>query len=312
MNQPVVSIIVPVYKAEKYLFRCVDSILNQTFKDWECILVDDGSPDKSSQICDEYANKDSRIKVIHKVNGGVSSARQAGLETASGEFVIHADSDDWLDSTMLEELVKHQRETGADFIVFDFYRVANGQQLRICQKPAALDNRQVLKDVISGRLYASCWNKLIRRSLIEKYGASFPKGINLGEDKCFLASLLKNPVTVSYLPKALYYYDASINCNSLVRQITKASMESGFAMVAYLDTLLGGDYADSIYEVKRRLKIRAIDSHLYNNTEIRNIYRENNKRIITDVLTLKTHSKDDLMLFLYTLGFSKLANYITR
>lgn len=312
MNQPVVSIIVPVYKAEKYLFRCVDSILNQTFKDWECILVDDGSPDKSGAICDKYAQRDSRIKVIHKENGGVSSARQAGLEAVKGEFVIHADSDDWLAPNMLEELVTHQNKTGADFIVFDFFRVTNGQQLRICQRPRALDNVQVLKDIISGHLYACCWNKLVRRSLIVKYGASFPQGINLGEDKCFLASLLKNPVSVSFLPEPLYYYDATTNNNSLVRTISLKSIEEGVGMVEYLERLLGTTYESEIYEIKRRLKLRVMTSDLMSRKEMQAFYKEINNTLIMDVLLLKRHMREDIALFFCALGASKMGNLFLR
>ena len=101
---PKVSIIVPVYKAEQYLHRCVDSILSQSFTDCELILVDDGSPDKSGEICDEYASRDSRIQVIHKQNGGVSSARNAGLDVAHGEYVWFVDSDDWIENDSLKEI----------------------------------------------------------------------------------------------------------------------------------------------------------------------------------------------------------------
>lgn len=93
---PKVSIIIPVYKAEKYLNRCIDSILAQTFTDWELLLIDDGSPDRSGDICDEYAKKDTRIRVFHKNNGGVSSARNLGLDNVLGEYVTFVDSDDWL------------------------------------------------------------------------------------------------------------------------------------------------------------------------------------------------------------------------
>lgn len=258
-----ISIITAVYKAESFLRRCVDSIIAQTYLDWELILVDDGSPDKSGNICDEYAAKDSRIKVIHKVNGGVSSARQMGLEFCTGDYIVHADSDDWLSPIMLELLSSHAKETDADVILFDFYRVTNGKELLIKQQPAALENIQVLKDIIGGRLYASCWSKLVKRSTVLKYGASFPQGINLGEDKCFLASLMKNSVSVSYLGEALYYYDATINEESLVRRITKESMESGFAMVSYLEGLLDSDFERPISEIKINLKIRAIKSGLF-------------------------------------------------
>ena len=101
---PKVSVIVPVYKAELYLPRCVGSILSQTFSDFELLLIDDGSPDCSGRICDEYAEKDSRIRVFHKENGGVASARQMGLDNAKGEYTIHVDPDDWVEPNMLEIL----------------------------------------------------------------------------------------------------------------------------------------------------------------------------------------------------------------
>ena len=97
-----VSVIVPVYKAEKWLHRCVDSILTQTMEDFELLLIDDGSPDRSGEICDEYAAKDSRVRVFHKENGGVSSARNLGLDNAKGEYICFLDSDDWIDSETLE------------------------------------------------------------------------------------------------------------------------------------------------------------------------------------------------------------------
>lgn len=102
MSSPKISIIVPVYNVEKYIRRCLDSIAGQTFTDWECICVDDGTPDASGKICDEYAQKDGRFVVIHKENGGVSSARNVGLDVAKGEYVTFCDSDDWVEKEMLE------------------------------------------------------------------------------------------------------------------------------------------------------------------------------------------------------------------
>ena len=104
MEEPLISVIVPVYKVEAYLRRCLDSIVNQTDRNLEIILVDDGSPDHSGAICDAYAKRDRRIRVIHKVNGGVSSARNAGLEAASGEYIGWVDSDDWIENDMFEYL----------------------------------------------------------------------------------------------------------------------------------------------------------------------------------------------------------------
>ena len=121
MNTPLVSVIVPVYKAEAYLHKCVDSLLAQTMTDFEVLLIDDGSPDRSGAICDEYAAKDSRIRVFHKENGGVASARQVGIENVRGEYTIHADPDDWVEPTMLEELYAKAKEDDADMVICDYY-----------------------------------------------------------------------------------------------------------------------------------------------------------------------------------------------
>ena len=115
---PIVSIIVPVYNVEKYINRCIDSILAQTFTDWECILVVDGSPDKSGEICDEYSARDSRIRVIHKPNGGVSSARNVGINLATGEWITFVDSDDFIDADSLFSMVELTKHYDADLFCF--------------------------------------------------------------------------------------------------------------------------------------------------------------------------------------------------
>lgn len=118
-----VSVIVPVYKVEKYLHRCIDSIINQTYKNLEIILVDDGSPDNCGKICDEYAEKDNRIKVIHKSNGGLSSARNAGLDVANGDYVYFVDSDDYIDTKLVEDNLNLAIEHDADMVCFNYFEV---------------------------------------------------------------------------------------------------------------------------------------------------------------------------------------------
>lgn len=122
-----VSIIVPIYKVEDYIRECIDSILAQTYPDFELILVDDGSPDDCGRICDDYAKGDNRIKVVHKVNGGVSSARNAGLEVAKGEWIMYIDGDDWIEPDMIEFLIEAAQVTGADLVFGDFMKYGPGQ-----------------------------------------------------------------------------------------------------------------------------------------------------------------------------------------
>ena len=118
---PIISVILPVFNMEKYIDRCVNSVIGQSFSDWELILVDDGSTDGSGNICDEYAKKDSRIRVIHKKNGGVASARQIGTDEAEGKYSIHCDADDWIDSNMLENMYSEAQKEDADIVVSNFY-----------------------------------------------------------------------------------------------------------------------------------------------------------------------------------------------
>lgn len=222
---PKISIIVPVYKAEKYLHRCLDSILQQTFPDWECILVDDGSPDGSGAICDEYAARDSRFWVIHKENGGVSSARQMGLDAAQGGYVIHADPDDWVDADMLAELYAKALADDADMVICDYYSESYRGQKYIKQEPKSLDHESVLCEMFD-TLHGSTWNKLVRRSCFVDYDVRFPTDIILCEDLYVNAELLQHPIKVAYLPKAFYHYDLSVNQNSIVRRPSKKTVTS--------------------------------------------------------------------------------------
>ena len=128
-----ISIIVPIYKVEKYINKCVDSILHQTYDELEIILVDDGSPDNCPAICDEYAKKDSRIQVIHKQNGGLINARKSGLEIAKGEYIGFVDGDDWIEPEMYELFARQIKKYSPDMVISDFYydsgtKPANSEQ----------------------------------------------------------------------------------------------------------------------------------------------------------------------------------------
>ena len=304
---PKISVIIPVYNAEKYISRCVDSILSQTTDDFELLLIDDGSQDSSGNICDNYSLADKRIKTIHKSNGGVSSARQCGLDNSTGEYVIHIDSDDWIEPHMFQTLISFADKNQADIVIFDFYRVSKNSIDHIIQKPSSFDHISVLRDIVSGRLYASCWNKLVRHSIINRYDVTFPEGVNLGEDKCFLAKLLINNISIAYLPSPLYYYDVVVNSSSLVRNITKESITSGFSMLNYLQTILDKDFNVELYEVRRRLMIRAIKSQLYTRKQIYNLFKPLYKQVFLQSIVLNKCSRDDIGLLLYIIGFKRLS-----
>ncbi len=232
--QPKVSIIVPIYNTEEYLHRCVDSILSQTFLDFELLLIDDGSPDRSGEICDEYAQRDNRIHVFHKENGGVASARQFGMEHAQGEFVIHADPDDWVEPNMLEDLYDNAIEKKADLVICDFY-VDDDKYAK--QEPSGENHMIVLKDLFQ-RLHGSCWNKLVRRSCYEKYNITFSQNLSFCEDLTFWVKLLKNPIRISYLPKAFYHY--VLHDDSIVHSYMNRKSEEGWKVLESLKNELKG------------------------------------------------------------------------
>ena len=168
-----ISVIVPVYKVEKYLHRCIDSILIQTYRNLEIILIDDGSPDCCGEICDEYAKKDKRVKVVHQINQGVSAARNKGIEVSTGEFISFVDSDDYIDKTYIETL--YNNINGYDIVSCNFKVIYSDNSLKIrdYDMPNKVIVRSTKRDLFSDSLgtmaYAYVvWGKLFRKSIIEK------------------------------------------------------------------------------------------------------------------------------------------------
>lgn len=221
-KRPLVSIAVPVYNTESYLQRCIDSLINQTLKDIEIILVDDGSTDGSGDICDEYAEKDRRIVVIHKDNGGLASSRQVALQSARGIYLGICDSDDWVELDMFEKLYQQATETGADITMCDFiYEYANVPPKKICYgKELPPDNSGILSELLSGRLSGSMCNKLFRRNVFSNFNLSWDSNINLGEDFMMSLKLFKHPVKMAYLRESLYHYRRRVGEDSYTNRMT--------------------------------------------------------------------------------------------
>lgn len=268
---PLVSVIVAVYKAEAYLHRCVDSLLAQTFKDFEILLVDDGSPDHSGEICDEYARKDDRIRVFHKENGGVSSARQCGIDNAKGEYTIHTDPDDWVEPKMLEELYKKAELENADMVICDYYINTVAIQRYIKQTPSAMDANTVLSELFQ-QLHGSCCNKLIKRVCYN--GICFPKDINFCEDLIFCIQVLKRTPHISYLPKAFYHYKADTE-NSLVKKVDRDILGQDLHLYNYIASLLQGNvviYKHFHESFSRIILWRAFQANILSSEEFKERY----------------------------------------
>ena len=206
MKEPKISVIVPVYKVEKYLTHAVDSIINQTYKNLEIILVDDGSPDLCGKICDEYAKKDARIKVIHKENGGLADARNAGIDIAEGDFFGFVDSDDYLAPDMYERLLHNLIENDAQismclaYIVYDddmsFYDIKKGE-IKV------FSEGEILENLFCGCLNNFAWNKLYKKELFQSI--RYPKG-KIYEDLFTTYKLFGLCKKVVFDGSKLYYY----------------------------------------------------------------------------------------------------------
>lgn len=284
------SVIVPIYKVEDYLKRCVDSVLNQDFDDYEVILVDDGSPDNCPAICDEYAKNDSRIKVIHKENGGLVSARQAGIKVAEGEYIFNLDSDDALLPGAFSEAARIIKETDADVVTFGYEIYKNG---KVSEKiteimPEGLYDKtgidkhilpRVLMDENMQHVLFFLWGKAIRRSLVKEHQLNVSQKVSLGEDIVCMAPAytMANRVYVSYKPiylytirgdslstsfssKHLYQIDAAVDClkksigglaGDYDAQISRYSCFMCFAIIA---AAAEGGHFSAIGDIKKIIK----------------------------------------------------------
>ena len=229
-----ISIIVPVYKVEPYLDKCVSSIVNQTYKNLEIILVDDGSPDNCPAICDEWAKKDSRIRVIHKPNGGLSDARNAGMAVASGEFIGFVDSDDLIDKGFTEQLYNALKETGADISACDFREFHNDTEVSaLVNKTAQVEVstcEEAIEDILHNRRFrVVVWNKLYTRKILS--GESFEKG-RTHEDEFFTYRLYDKASILAYIDTPLYSYRQL--SGSIMTSFSTSHLD---ALDAYLDRI---------------------------------------------------------------------------
>ena len=219
------SVVVPCYKVEQYLPKCVESLCNQTLKEIEIILVDDGSPDNSGKICDEWAAKDSRVKVIHKANGGVSAARNDGLGIAQGEYVLFCDSDDWMDNDALENLYLSGVKNQADVVIGDVSQVYGERKVPVhfYDKEFVSSDKALIDEMIKANFckkycpnpyhgkpafgYGGPWNKAVRREFVIENDIMFDVRVKgIFDDILYTAYILANAKKVVYIQKNVYNY----------------------------------------------------------------------------------------------------------
>lgn len=213
MDQSLISVIVPIYKVQDYLDECVESIINQTYSNIEIILVDDGSPDECPNMCDAWAKKDSRIRVVHKKNGGLSSARNAGIEVANGEYICFVDSDDFICKDALENLYNRIKDDATVGITSGMiYRYQDGctsnfKDVWLCSVEKVIPASEFLLETMSQKTSYTVWNKLYRREVVGN--TRFREGRN-NEDTLFMYDLGKNITSMNVcmveIPQYVYYY----------------------------------------------------------------------------------------------------------
>lgn len=228
MESPMVSIIIPIYNVEKYLRECVDSVTGQTYQNLQIILVDDGSADSCGQICDAYSSKDARIVVMHKDNGGLSDARNAGAPLAEGEFILYLDSDDYLEPNAVEILIASQKNTGADIVLGNFYYTYpdHEEAASAWQKSdMTLDNKQAMEALVDGRIETFAWGKLVRREIALAH--LFPKG-KVFEDHYWTHFVFADAAKVALIAQPLVHYRQRENSISYTFDKKRLDMLDGW------------------------------------------------------------------------------------
>lgn len=254
--KPTVSIIVPVYNAEKYLRRCIDSILNQEYTDFELLLANDGSKDSSGTICDEYAAKDSRIHVIHKENTGVSDTRNTAIAHAQGTYLQFLDSDDWITPDATKLLVRAAEEHHCDMVISDFYRVVGE---RVSHKGDIEDDGVLNREEFAAHMmenpadfyYGVLWNKLYRRDLVEKYHLRMDTSISWCEDFLFNLEYMLHAEVFYALQAPIYYYVKTKGSLASQGMSISKTIKMKFMVFEYYNEFYKNVYDEKDYEKKR-------------------------------------------------------------
>ena len=303
---PNISVIVPVYNTEQYLPRCIDSILAQTFTDFELLLIDDGSKDNSGKICDEYAAKDSRVRVFHKENGGVSSARNLGLDQAQGEWITFVDSDDWVTECAFNIF---NQNICTDFIITSHITLKDNQysEIVITKTDCKIDKEEIylfIKNNINTNIIKTPWAKFFKRSNI--LNLRFDKEITCGEDFLFVLKYLRCVESIYLIKNSSYVFRSSfIDFHNKYRQSIENSiytLDQIFSSYERLNINSNDFECNLFYDYKCLCQKEIyLTPHLWFTDErIRNIYKKIKKK-----LGIKFRIKYNIM------SFKTLSTFVT-
>lgn len=258
MNKPLISIIIPVYGVEKYIAQCLESVINQTYKNLEIIVVNDGTKDRSAEIAKEYATKDSRIKVYDFQNGGLSVARNRGLEIATGDYISYIDSDDWLDTKMYETLLETAMKNEADMVKCGIIETNGAAEEKITFSDVKIINNEqhkAFKNYFKGILWTLAWNGLYKKELAKK--VKFPDNV-VHEDNYSSGMFLYLAKKVIAMPSCLNYYrvnDAGISKGGVKRPLDKilaiSKLKQDLLKLGFADKMLDWKLSVEFYHFVR-------------------------------------------------------------
>lgn len=285
---PKLSVIVPVYNTEKYIRECIDSILAQTFTDFELILVDDGSTDSSGAICDEYAIKDERIQVIHQENGGITVARKSGVRVAQGEYVTFVDSDDWIDKDMYHIMLKQET---ADIVICNMIRHRSNGMFEIkCNVSYGVYDKQKLMerfypvmlfdfDRCQPAVHPSLCNKLIRCEIIRNVINNVADGITYGEDALCSYACMLDADRIAVIDRGLYYYRENLEsvCNVYNDKMFPKLIVLGYELMRQFAER-NSDLQSQVYGYLARHSLECVRNELLYHTGTK--FKEKKARII--------------------------------
>lgn len=264
-KNPLVSIIVPIYGVEKYLKKCINSILEQSYLNLEIILVDDGSKDKSPTICDEFEKIDNRIKVLHKENGGLVSARKAGVENANGEYIQFVDGDDWIEKEMVATLVQKALDSQVDIVMCNYYEVRKYKNKHNLLIKEGIYEKKIYKQYISSHslfggssnphfkfgIEPVVWNKLFKRDILVYFEKQIPNVISYGEDVACTMPILLNSSSMAVIDQCLYNY-----------RIHSESMSKAYNENQTIDTIYLINYLKEVYGKNEDLECQLAYYHV--------------------------------------------------
>ena len=281
--KPSISVIVPVYNTSAYLEKSIQSLINQSFKSFELIVINDGSTDNSLEICEKFAEKDSRIVLISQENKGIGSVRKIGMEKAIGDYIIHVDSDDYVENNFLEELFNQIHVTNADICLCDFNRFSS-QTTEYGSQETDLKSDTIINGILTETIFGGLWNKMVKRDLIQQNNLSINSNLKMYEDLNLVIEMLTKTEKISYVNKALYNYRT--NEQSITHQRNPETIISAFITVENLSSILDSEkHKNSLNEFKLGVKR---DVLLYGDfNKVKNLYPETDIHIKQSTLLTK-------------------------